>query len=97
MYVEVETVRESAPSFEGLADRIEGVFVRLAGELDARAGCWGSDAVGTRFAQAYQPAAGQVRDSLPGLRDGVREVARELRLVAENAGASDARAAARIG
>lgn len=96
VFVHASGLRDAKPAFDALSASVEATLRRLAAALAAEGACWGADTMGATFAASYTPAADQVRQAFPMLRDGIGDVATALRLVAENATGSDARASARL-
>jgi len=89
-------LRNAGPGFVSLSSSVAEALRRLASRLDAEGSCWGTDEMGVTFAQSYAPAAKQVKDAFPVLRDGITEVRAAVLVVADDVDAADKRALSRL-
>ena len=91
MRVDAAGLRHCGPAFAFMSTAIDETLRRLGHRLDAEGACWGSDEMGTTFGASYGPAATDVREALPSLRDGLTAVGESLLTVADNADAAEGR------
>ncbi len=96
MRADTTALRQAAPGLDAIAAALGETLRQLSAALDAEGSCWGGDEIGTSFGATYGPAAGQVRDALARLRDGVAGIGADMLTMAAQVERSDARARARL-
>lgn len=97
MRVDTAMLRTAEPELETASATVALVLSRLAAALDDEGACWGTDAMGTTFAEGYVPKVQQIREALPLLSESLHDVGAAVLEVADNVDAAEGRTRQRFG
>jgi hypothetical protein len=95
--VDAATLRAARPAIEVTADLVSATLARLTAVLDTEGPCWGDDATGHAFGDAYRSAEREVRAAFVQATGRLHEVGDVVTRVADVADAADRRARERLG
>ncbi len=87
--VEPGPLRATARGFTAAGDHLQTAGRALGGALDSAGPCWGGDEAGAKFASGYVPAADNTRQAITAFADALREVDRQLNVVADTYESAD--------
>ena len=95
--VDPRALRAAQPDVEVTGDLVNAALARLAAALDAEGPCWGDDAIGHAFGDAYRPAEREVRAAFVRVAGRLHEIGEVVTRVADVLDAADGRARERLG
>ena len=84
LFVDPESLRNTAPSFDSLSGRVADAQKLLSASMTAESGSWGSDETGSTFAEGYVPGSKSALDTLATLIDALQHIGDGLRATADN-------------
>ena len=84
VWVDPNHLRNVAPSFDSLVQRVSDSQTKLSGVISGEGECWGADETGTTFSSGYVPRVDVVTSSFEFATGALSSIANRLRAVADN-------------
>jgi WXG100 family type VII secretion target len=82
--VEPTALRRHAKGFSEGGERLSQIFAELSAALTAAGRCWGGDAVGRQFEQAYEKPRQAAHESFTKLPGALEDIGSRLDEMAKN-------------